>query len=736
MSGHLIFPGGVNSSHLLSATNQAGGAIGPVITGDGNAGQLSLSVSGSPSADVDLLATIDTPGNIKTATYKVSTDGGTNTLGRNADTETWDGNGAAQRTILADATSTPLGSNPIEIDTDGDGIPDRVLVAVMRTSTTPDQIDIMYTDDFSGAGSWAVLATDIVSEEPHSKPTLVVRGDDVFMIMCVVTSYDLVIYKSVDFGLTWGAPTTITSATEHTGESAIALQSGKLLVAYVDDDGAYNHIFCKSSSDGITWGTARKITAAGSVGYSYPVLIQEASGKTICFMYRVTATAGLKARQSTKADPGSAAWSADYSELAKLPADAYTPSGVSIAPDGSIYLLAVDGTTIYYSKFKDGDANYSAYSEPITLANNISSAKCAFIGGALWVVANDSSAYDVVLVIAKYWKAYNASTAPASWTGTSPQFIASGVWATWGGANGGSGDTFAADTEYDYGADRMVVLRPSHPSRSTADEAEWSVVFDLGANVLVPVDTICLYANVESLHFQMDADNTFGTHASPTASVNTSVSFVRESIADASHTVAAGKLTRSSGTWQPHELAGLHGKFATSGNVYLIRDNDSTVCYIDADISSEAGTFSILSPRAWITQTAASYRYIRILIESQKTVAGYYQVGALVAGVRHALAAYHSSRTDWSIPVDDIKLNSGGIIRTSYGNPRRKWTLTFNKPTANEYSAITSGIIQRGSQPFAYVPDTTKSYDWALVHADSVLSWESTRTTVNIEEVV
>ena len=76
MSGFLAFPLGIPPYTLKSATSQRGGRMGAV-------------VPGAPTDVLEVLAQVVDAGDVKTATTKISFDGGTNWKGRKVDT-TWD----------------------------------------------------------------------------------------------------------------------------------------------------------------------------------------------------------------------------------------------------------------------------------------------------------------------------------------------------------------------------------------------------------------------------------------------------------------------------------------------------------------------------------------------------------------------------------------------------------------------------------------------------------------------
>lgn len=729
MSGKLVFPGAVPPSALLSATNQAGARTSGMIPGAANTGGVSIAASGSFTSGISPYAILTTGGNLGTAEFQASIDGGTTLLGRKVDT-TWDGNGAAVRTVLADTDDCAI-SNPCAVDTDGDGVLDRVLIAIARVSTTPDRIDILYTDDLTGAGAWATLVTNATGEVPtyNAGDRLALLSHDGALYLF---SYDsgLVVNKSTDCGTTWSAAVMVAAASDHGSISAISLASGKMLVAYEQLSGSYQRIYCRSSTNGSSWSAQKQIDPnTASIDYFSPTLFQEADGKTVCIYYRLTATAAMNARQTTAADPAAGTWAA-YSETLWAGADRVS---AAIAPDGTIYAVNLVSDAVSYSKFKDGDANYSALATAYDPAGALVTPVLSCIGGALWCVVFDATNHDALLVLTKYIATYDASTAPAVWTGTAAQFIASGLWLTPSGSNASINDTFAATTSYEYGAARCLALRPTHPTRSVGDGAEWSAVFDLGANVRIPIDTICALGNIDHFHFQMNDTNVWTSPA-----VNTTVSFVRETIADAGNTGAVGKVTRGAGSWVPGRHAGERVRLGAlaSAAVYNVHDNDASALYVTADLSAVTGDLALLSRRAWASQTAASYRYLRILIDQQETAEGYYELPVVLLGLSHAMAETDRAVMSGTIAAEDEITRGGNIFRSCPGGPRRVYRLTLLKTSLAAFQELATKFMGLGTKPIAYIPNASDPYDWALCYPSREIKWRALRTEIEMAESV
>ncbi len=709
----LLFGGRrLTAAKIIAASSQ--GTVRPLQpeAGRGNVGSLSLVASGNPAAALNHRVEILDEGAIGTATFKVSVDGGANYLGRKVDT-TWDGNGAASRTIVDEADNR-LFSRPVPIDTNGDGIPDRVLLAALRFTATY-AIDILSTSDFSGAGSWSVYDTSTSgsSTPVEGSISLVEKSGALFLFFD--TAGGLVVKKSVDYGLTWGAAIVVDA--NGTYSDAIVLASGKILVAYLKTISTYAHVVVKSSADGAVWSAAKQVTT-GSVNFSGPSLIQEADGKTICFHRRVTATAAIQARQATALDPAATAttW-ATYSETLWAGGTTDKEPSAAIAPDGTIFVAFSENDLVMkYSKFKDGDANYSADAEIIDPSAACQMPRIASVGGSLWCVFSDiSAATKGVLVLTRYWTAYDDSAAPASQIGIAPQFIADNIWYTWGGSLGKVGDYWTIASSYINDAGNMLRYIKNRPAKSSNDTADWYVVLDAGANNVFAVNGVCLAGNFNHAHFQMHASDSWGT-----PSLNETINMVRATYAATSgYTLpGGGRIKFTAGGMEPRGLIGKCVQFATSGITYEIADNDADEAYVDGvDLVAEAGVMSLFSPKKWISFAAARYRFIRLLVQIQDTADGVFIVPAMLAGMWTTLSESHVVQVAHAQALDIKRFRSGQTGRAKNGSVMRNFGLIFSGPTEAEKDEVLAQLTAHdfGVAPFALIPDSDDSFDFAIV---------------------
>lgn len=731
---YLLFQREIAAANVISATTEAGARMLQPTAEVFNTGGVNLSSVGSPSAAVTGRVSVVTAGDLEDAQYKYSDDDGSSYYGRLVDT-TWDdgaeGGGGTAVEVLAD-TGNAYASRDVLIDSDGDGVPDRVLKAIVRQSTSPDQIDLMYTDDLVGATGWAVLASDITGgdETDIASCALLRRGDDLYLLYWGQTTDYLLCRRSIDGGTTWEGASQVRAVDSGvTGRriDATVLNNGRLAVVFGDVISAKDSIRFAASDDGATWDNSVQVVADGSADYVDPTIVQEADDKIVVLYQKKTV--GIQGKQST--DNGvtfdaysETLWAADSNDGSPCAA---------IAPDGTIYVVWIDSGDVDYSKFKDGDANYSATAEAVGVANTLAYPSLANIGGALWMSYLDDTDDDVDQVMTKYWVAYSAN---GSWMSTDPfegQITPESYFLRFYGSDARVGDEWSIESDYKYGKDRIVQFRPARPYRSTADEADVAIVIDMGANAVIPIDTVALIGNFEHCHVQMNATDSWGS-----PSVNTTVSTVERTLASATWSTD-GTVYSSGAAMAPRAYAGKTLYCNTGGNVYTIDDNDAERLYVrGSDLSSESGDAKILSGRGWATQTASRYRFVRILIESQKTVLGYYELQLFLGGMRFALDARTTKAPRTSQAVQIYELASGGKLRARFGNLKTDWIINVHKMSTAEYAELSAQLRYQdmGFVPFVLIPDASIAYDFRLVTAPAAVDWNYAQVPLYLEEVI
>jgi hypothetical protein len=739
MSSHLVFPHVVSESNLVSATSQGGATPLAAIAADGNVGGISVAPSGSTGAVINDQIVLTADGNLGEATYKASNDGGTTDFGRQPVTLWNDGAGGAENTCVTilDDTDVCGHSRVVLVDTDGDGVLDRALIAISRKSNT--DLEIYYTDDLLGGTGWAKLSTVFIvtanEATTYNGVQMVARGNELFLAFSTwVATNDVYVYKSLDFGATF-TPCSIPVngvAIASANIDMIVLASSKILLSYIKYDGANFQVYCISTADGVTWTATPKQITTAATDKTYHAMVQDSAGKTICF-YMVFSS-GILARQCTNADSakGSASW-ATYSET--LPGADASNLGIAacIGADGTKHIVVEDSTAqkLFYSGLH-GTGTFSALDTIADPANDLHLPRLAQIGGALWLTYYEATTNKVQLAISQCWVAYSAGNEAPTPLANTPVLLPSGIWATFSGSGGLAGDTWNIDSEYLYGAHRAFLGVPRRPFRSASDNAAtFYAVFDMGANGLAIADTVLVQSNLYSETVEFDSTDTFTPDATCT------VSHVCQTIAAASLTLAGCQAAINGGTLTPHAYKGYRARFATSGEVFLITDNTADRIWCQAqDIDGGTGDLQILAPRAWNTLTQAAYRYMRISIPQQQTYENYYSILVLL-GIRTALDSRHVAAGGiTTVPVTDSFTPGGALIRVVRGPARRSWALSLVKMATAEYAELAAQVTNQGAAPFAFIKDSANKFDWGLVQTAPQTVWAARQTALIMDEVV
>jgi hypothetical protein len=263
---------------------------------------------------------------------------------------------------------------------------------------------------------------------------------------------------------------------------------------------------------------------------------------------------------------------------------------------------------------------------------------------------------------------------------------------------------------------RYIKARPA--VCTVADTAAASVIFDMGANNVLAANCVALMGNFEHAHLQMNATNAW---TSP--SFDQAISLVRATYAATTgYTLpGGGRIKFTAGGLVPRALRGLRVKFATSGTVFAIADNDADEAYIDgADVSAQAGVMSLLGDRAWISFTAARYRYARLLIEIQDTATGYFSVPALFVGMATPLADSHVALASYEQQNEKTDFRTGQRVSVKLGDSLRVFDLTLSLPTVAEKNELVAQLSAHDYSvaPFVLIPDSSDDTDFAVVVAD------------------
>lgn len=199
------------------------------------------------------------------------------------------------------------------------------------------------------------------------------------------------------------------------------------------------------------------------------------------------------------------------------------------------------------------------------------------------------------------------------------------------------GDTATVATTYQYAKENVWrELRPSKQVRSTADNADWAVVFDAGSASVWSARYVAMFGtNVRQATVQFNASDSWGA---PSVSQALTVVLSTSSVGAANRGPGYFGPTTSPG-WIPHAYKS-DGRFhrffvEVGGSVYEIDDNDADRLYVaDVDFSAASGTYYVFGDRGAVDLSSVQrYRFMRLLFPTQRTSDGYYRLGTVFAAL-------------------------------------------------------------------------------------------------------
>jgi hypothetical protein len=728
-------------AYLSSDVSPLGGTLS--ITGEGTSvGDLVINAHGSPTTAYSGTIDIETAGDPGTAKYTLTVSA--TEYGRSAVTDTWtDGAGA---TTAGDAIYTGTAANirvsrPCWVDTDGDGTPDRVLVAVLLhpTTTDPGWLKLYSTTNFNGAVTWTELATvaTFAAENPvlSRDCTLGVFGyETVYVCWSELTGTSKPIYMREYDGDGTALADAITihtrSSTSHTSYmdcfsdrySSVAM--GVPMLVFGDYDGANTQTYIM-----YTWGqgTPAAVTTAATdkiaaTGYITP------SGRTV--VLSATAANGVNSnRQTDDGFPVSGTW-ATYSGT--IFANNSGDNNVSAiqCPDGSIIAVMERGADLYVSQCADPDGTDSWTAASAEYTGAFYRPRLGEIGGAIWCNYDNDSSCDAYTIMAAIWTA-SAAASWTSWNESHYQFLTgTDTWITFDGAGALVGDSWTISVTYDYAWQNLARLNPYRESRATDNQAV-NIVFYAGANSTFEFDAIAILASrLGAIKIAANDTDSWGTPS--LAAVTLSMS--EESIS--APTFAVNRATKSGKTWTPMEHV---GKWLDGTGQEIIDANtaDTITCQGD-DLSGWSGDATIISTRYWYSWGSINrYKYIRFTIDSDQVPDDYYSIECIVLGLQIALGscdlAFFSGQRHHAVEMD---LRNGYRSIRTVGAHRKKYRLTMQKVASATQGAIAEAYryLDGPRVPLALIPDTTDAYDWRLVTFPP-LGWDPYKTTIDLEDV-
>jgi len=573
--------------------------------------------------------------------------------------------------------------------------------------------------------TWSA-AIKISNSNRSPQRLLVLASSRILIFMDTYMSY------SDDHGLTWSAeaqvmvPETTGIPTAQSLYGVIELSSGVLFAAYIDTGPHLNGAL--SSDSGFSWANINDITQ--NVGASsIPACAQTENGNLIV-VYSFSNSGHYEIRCKISED-GGYTWGNSITVLAYASFNVERHSPTTIVDiDGRIFVFC-DRTLIAPENAKAITATYSdnngtTWHDAFTVASVWGTdlqtpTVCMADGHQLSCAYLDNTNSDVYLVRRGMWEAYSGNDSPVAIEAI-PQALVCGAELVWYGYGGMIGDAWTFEPEYDFCMENLIADSPSRPWRTAADNADYAVVMDLGANNKFYADGAAFFgANVRTLSIQMNDTDSWGS-----PSLNQSVSF---DLATGAIDAASGNFIQDTSLlagYADHELRGQYVRMTSgtsSGVTWKILDNFSSWIVLDttAAISvSVNDTFAIFGTKAAVAFTANVKRYVRILIETQQTAENYYQVGYAALGRMVSLdrgiaAGFGLTR---QANVEMLRTPAGGMIPIQGAEPKNVFELTFPNTDLGRRQLIAMVDYLRG-QNVVLIPDSADLLDVYLVKATS-----------------
>jgi hypothetical protein len=474
----------------------------------------------------------------------------------------------------------------------------------------------------------------------------------------------------------------------------VEMYDGRLISVY--EVQASSQIACRVSSDGgLTWGAA--VTIASDAGsQNFPDIAQADNGDLVCvYESDEDSATNYEVKCKISSDYG-ATWGSNIDLMNYDASHKYFHPSIVKDINGTLIVACTNTTpnpaeiTMSYST--DYGATWSAVSVIATSSDDPNVIGLSLVEGHIITCLYANAAADVYLVRAGYWEAYSDAAASYTYGGIEGQHLICGANVIWRGGNAVDGDIWTFDAAYDYAMSNVIEDSPSKSWRSTQDNVDCNIVFDLGSTERYFADGVAFFGcNVRTLKFQMNASDSWGS-----PSVDESISFDLTTGA-CDNNPAANEIQDTSLTagYKDHELVGMMLRFTSgtlSGYTYEITDNVGSYILVNGDVSSATtnDTFAIYQDHVAATFTAGIYRYMRISISAQQTADNYYEIGNVIVGRTVTLSdAFEMEyELDHQYGISFLRTGSGGIVPIKDYGRKRSFRFGFPASDAGRKQAV------------------------------------------------
>jgi hypothetical protein len=243
------------------------------------------------------------------------------------------------------------------------------------------------------------------------------------------------------------------------------------------------------------------------------------------------------------------------------------------------------------------------------------------------------------------------------------------------GGPGVKGDTFTYANAYHY-ARRNIWLnsRPSCHARSSADNADWRVVFGDAANSFNLNTAVVVGSNVPEIILALNATNSW---ASPSFLTKMSAVVWNGAVSAAGD----GYLRTDGYPFLPHRFRSVEGRRwwveigAPPGLMYEIADNDTNEIRVNGLAAGGfvGGAIRIFGDRMGaVLPTDQTYLYASLLVQSMQTAEDYYRVGDFFLNRRHDIEEeYDTGFVDRYVPNVGLWETDAGYDTTALLGPEK-----------------------------------------------------------------
>ena len=410
-----------------------------------------------------------------------------------------------------------------------------------------------------------------------------------------------------------------------------------------------------------------------------------------------------------------------------------TAPSVAVDINGDIYVAAIRNGSIVFAKSIDNGATWAAEKTLYTVAGgetvaNVTLQQVTVAGGpkmyCSWTnIVAGSAPYALMLLERGQWEAYSANACPVP-VNNATVLLNNVVSLNWLGGGGIAGDKWTFTPQYSWAMSNIISGSPSKPFRTTTDSIDCAIVIDLGQyNRHRATGIGLLGCNVRTLKFQMNA-----TDAWTSPSVDETISF---DVATGTVDAVSGNMVQDTSflaSYKDHHFSnkGKPERFffrATSGidddETWEILDNVDGWFILNTEAAQSmaaSDTFAVFTSSMSDTFTGGNYRFLRILIETQTTADGFYQIGSMVAGMAEDLTK--SWRVGFgknhAYNIELMSTPAGGLVPIKKSNRRRVFTVRWDSDVDTRQEVVALADTLEG-RSLCLIPNISTPGDCYLV---------------------